>query len=106
MTIARGGSVTPTVDFTWLFLKMMVVLIVMCIAAVLVLKFLAPRSKLFQRMTQGQHLHVLSRASLGARQYIWLVRVGTRYFLLGAGHGGVTALAELTEKDVGESHEA
>lgn len=95
----------PTVDFTWLFIKMMGVLIVICVAAFIVLKYVAPRIGILQRMAKGQHIHIVSRAVLGARTHLWIVRIGTRHFLLGSGERGVTALSELSAKDVEVSDE-
>lgn len=91
----------PTVDFTWMFLKMMVVLVVICIAAVLVLKYAVPRWGVFRRLSGGQIIKILARTSLDGRRNVWVVKVGERHFLLGAGDGGVNCLAELSAKDVG-----
>lgn len=90
----------PTVDFTWLFIKMMAALVVICVAAVLILKYAVPRSALLKRFGGGQYIRLLGRASLGGRRDVWVARVGARYFLLGAGEAGVTCLAELAEKDI------
>lgn len=95
----------PTVDFTWLFIKMMGVLIIICVAAVVVLRYVAPRIGVLQRMAKGTRIHVLSRAVLGARTHLWIVRVGARHFLLGSGERGITALSELSAKDVEVSDE-
>ena len=92
----------PTVDFTWLFIKMMVVLIVICVAAVLVLKYAIPRWGFLQKMAKGRLIRVLSRTSLGTRQQAWVIGVGSRYFLVGTGPSGLSCLAELSAKDVEE----
>ncbi|MBI2346367.1 MAG: FliO/MopB family protein [Deltaproteobacteria bacterium] len=93
----------PTVDFTWLFIKMMAVLAAICVGAVLVLRYVVPRLPIGRRMARSQQLQVLTRVPLGGRRDLWLVRVGQRYFLLGAGDPGVRCLAELSASDVGES---
>ncbi|MBI4367013.1 MAG: flagellar biosynthetic protein FliO [Deltaproteobacteria bacterium] len=90
----------PTIDFTWLFLKMMAVFVVMCVAALVVVKYVVPRSRFYQRVVKGQIIHILSRVHLGGRRELFVVRIGARHLLLGAGEGGVRCLAELEGRDV------
>lgn len=89
-----------TIDFTWLFIKMMAVLVVTCLAAALVLKYAVPRWSFFRRAVQRGTINILHRTALDSRKYVWVIQVGTRYFLLGAAEGSVTCLAELSADDI------
>lgn len=96
----------PTVDFTWLFLKMMVVLVVVCVAALLILKYAVPRSRFLGRWAKPGVIKLLGRAALGGHRDVWIIRVGRRHFLIGAGTSAVSLLAELSEQDLKEGVDA
>ena len=46
----------------------------------------------------GGQLQILDRLPLGKEQWLLVVRVGSRYFLLGSAPSGVSLVAELTEE--------
>ena len=52
------------------------------------------------RQQGGKQMEVLSQQTLGKDQRIAVVRVGTRYFLVGIAANSVSMLAELTEEDI------
>lgn len=86
--------------FGWLFIKMLIVLVIVCLFAIIMLKYVVPRLGLAGKMQAGKYIHLLSRLSLDPRKNLWIVRVGARHFLLGSGDGAVTKIAELDAKDV------
>ena len=47
----------------------------------------------------GPNMRVLDRLSVGRDQSVLVVRVGGRYFLVGAAPSGVSLLAELSEEE-------
>ncbi|MEO6864667.1 MAG: flagellar biosynthetic protein FliO [Gemmatimonadaceae bacterium] len=51
-------------------------------------------------------MEIIQRLSLGQRQGIAVVRVGTRVLAVSMGDGGVHQVAELSEDDVAFSHDA
>lgn len=91
---------TNTVDFTWLFVKMLMVLMIVCILAVLFLKFVVPRTGLVRAVQKGRYFTVLGRYQLEARKSLYVVEVGGRYLVIGCADHGITVLAELTEQQV------
>lgn len=46
-----------------------------------------------------ENLQVLAQLALGKDQRLLLVKVGERYFLLGAASAGITSLAEFTAEE-------
>jgi flagellar biosynthetic protein FliO len=61
-----------------------------------VLRRLSPAGKTAAR---GEAIEVLTRASLGTRQQLALVRVGRRLVLVGSSPSGMSPLAELSDPD-------
>lgn len=52
------------------------------------------------RQQGGKQMEILSQQTLGKDQRIAVVRVGTRYFLVGIAANSISTLAELTEEDI------
>ena len=89
-----------TVDFTWLFIKMLLVLGIVCILAILFLKYVMPRTGLMGALQKGRYFTVLGRYQLEHRKALYMVEVGGRYFVIGCADHAINLLAELTEKEV------
>jgi len=94
------ASPENAVDFTWLFIKMLLVLVIICILAVLILKYVVPRTGLMRAGQKGRYFTVLGRYQLEVRKALYLVEVGGRYLVIGSAEHGITKVAELTEKEV------
>lgn len=56
------------------------------------------QTRLFARA--GRRMSVLESMMLSQHAAVHVVRVGRRYFLIGSGTGGISALAEFAESDV------
>lgn len=56
------------------------------------------QTRLFAR--PGRRLSLLESMMLSQHAALYVVRVGTRYFLIGSGTGGVTKLTELEESQI------
>jgi flagellar biogenesis protein FliO len=95
---------TPSgaIDFTWLFVKMLLVLAVICIGAIVVLKFVAPRTRFMKRLTRGGFAKVLQRQVLEHGKALYLVEMGKRYFVIGTSDHGISPIAELSPDEVRE----
>ncbi len=87
------------VDFTWLFLKMILVLGIVSILAVLILKYAVPHLGLMKRFQKGNYFNVLGRYQLEPRRALYLVEVGGRYLVLGVADHGVNLITEISEKE-------
>lgn len=74
-------------------------LIAVCILAWIVLRWTAGRG--LGALGGGQRVEVLERTHLDARRTLYLVKIGERAFLVGAGEGGAPSLlAEIPVKDL------
>lgn len=101
LDISTSPATEPgAVDFTWLFLKMVIALAIVCFIAVVVLKYIAPRFGLFKRFAGGKYIEVIARHSLDQKKHLYLVKVGPRYALLGSSEHGVNMVMELKDGDV------
>jgi flagellar protein FliO/FliZ len=96
-------TVEPTganaIDFTWLFIKMLLVLGIVSVSAILILKYAAPRIGAMKRFQQGRYFNVLGRHMLEPRKSLYLVQVGGRYLVIGVADHGINLLAEISESE-------
>ncbi len=88
---------TPSsaVDFTWLFLKMLLILGIVCIFAVLLLKYAVPRVSFLQRLNQGKFFTVRARQAIEPRKMLYVIELGKRYLVLGVSDHAINLIAEL-----------
>ena len=89
-----------TVDFTWLFIKMLFVLGAVTILAIFILKYGVPRTAFYKRMTKGSLFRTITRQNIEPRKAIYLVEVGNRHMLLGVTDHAITPVAELSKDEV------
>lgn len=94
---ATGGN---AVDFTWLFIKMLLVLGIVTVGAVLILKYAAPKIGFMRRFQHGKHFRVLGRHALEPGKSLYLVHTAGRYLVLGVAENAISLITELAEKDV------
>jgi len=88
------------VDFSWLFIKMMGALFVVCLLAVVILKYAVPKVGLLKRFAGSQYIEIIARQNLEQRKHLYLVKIGPRYALVGASDHGVNLVMELSKEDV------
>jgi flagellar protein FliO/FliZ len=76
----------------------MVVILALAAAAIYGLIFLFKR--LIRPREQGDpYLKILSRASLGPNRSVYVISVGSKAWLVGAGEGGVSLIAEISDQE-------
>lgn len=96
-------TVPPTgataVDFTWLFVKMLLILGIVSVAAVLILKYAVPHIGVMKRFQQGRYFTVLGRYLLEPRKALYLVNVGKRYLVIGVADHGINLITEISEEE-------
>lgn len=93
-------------DFAVLFIKMAAGLILVVVLAVVLIRFVLPRTGL-GRWGRGRipdWAVVLGRYPLEPRKHLYVVRVFERYFLLGAAENSLSCLGELSKAE-GEKFE-
>ena len=88
------------IDFTWLFIKMMLALIIVCVLAVVILKYAVPRVGFFKKYANSQYIEVIARSSLDQKKFLYIVKVGSKYALVGASDHNVNLVMELSREDV------
>ena len=96
-TVPATGS--TAVDFSWLFIKMLLALGIVSVAAVLILKYAVPRIGAMKRFQQGRYFAVLGRYQLEPHKALYVVSVGGRYLVLGASDHAINLVAELSESE-------
>lgn len=108
--IALLSAVVPTVpatpgtavDFTWLFLKMLLILGIVCILAILILRYAVPQVGFLRRLNQGRFFTVRARQGLEPRKALYLVEIGKRYLVIGAADHGISLITELPAAEAEE----
>lgn len=92
----------PPVDFSWLFLKVIGAMIIVCAGAFFVIKYLLPRGH-FVRRAQSSEIEVLERFPLEPKKNLYILKVAKKRILLGTTESSLSSLMELPE--VSSKHE-
>lgn len=99
-------TVPPTgasaVDFTWIFIKMLLVLGIVSVLAILVLKYAVPRMGVMKRFQQGRYFNILGRYVLEHGKSLYLVNIGKRYLVIGVADHGINLVTEISEAEAKE----
>lgn len=93
------ASSATAVDFTWLFIKMILVLAIVSIVAILILKYTVPHFGLFKPFQKGQYFKVLGRYVLESRKSLYLVNIGKRYLVIGVADHGINLVTEISKDE-------
>jgi flagellar biogenesis protein FliO len=103
-------AATPegAVDFTWLFIKMLLVLVVVCVSAIIFLKYILPRMGITRGGHRGRHFKVHGRYQLEPRKALYMVETGGRYLVIGCADHGINLITELSPEEAmgGRGHKA
>lgn len=89
-------------DFSFLFLEMLLALAVVCVLAVLILKYVVPRLSWTKKWQSNGYFEVVSRFNLDQKRTLHLVKVCNRYLLLGGSDTGLSLITELSQEEVVE----
>ncbi len=93
------GSLESSVDFTWMFIKVILVLGFVCLAAFSVIKYLLPKAS-FVRRGKNSEIEIVERFSLEPKKNLYILKVGSKFLLLGASDSSLNSLMELDKKDL------
>lgn len=91
------------IDFTWLFIKMMASLVIVCIVAFVSLKYVVPRLGLVKKYSDTRFISIIAKYSLSQKRHLYIVRVGEKYSLVGSSEVGISKVMDLDKKDVENS---
>lgn len=95
----EAATSADAIDFTWLFIKMVLVLVVVCVAAIIFLKYVLPRLGVTGASQRGRYFSILGRCRLETRKSLYMVEVGGRYFVIGCADHGINLVAELSQEE-------
>lgn len=90
------SSMTP--DYTWLFVKMIVGLLIVLGLAFLFIRYILPRTQLGRRRGGGW-VTVVDRVPVDPHTRIFLVKVLGRYLVLGGTEGSVGLITEISREE-------
>ena len=93
VTALGAGSV----DFTWLFLKMIFAMIVVIALAIVILRYVVPRLGIHRGISRRTDFRIVDRIPLDARKSLFVLEVEGRRLLLGASDNHVGLVADLGE---------
>jgi len=88
-----------SVDFTWMFIKVILILAFVCVIAFAVIKYVIPKASYLKQGSSSQ-IELLERFALEPRKSLYILKVGSRFLLLGSSENSLNALMELSEKDL------
>ncbi len=87
-----------SVDFSWLFLKMIFAMVVVIALAVLLLRYVLPRITLSRSKGVRTDLQVLDRIPLDAKKALYVLQIEGRRFLISASENHIGLVTELEAK--------
>lgn len=90
--VALGAG---SLDFTWLFLKMIFAMIVVIALAIVILRYVVPKLGLHRGASGRTDLRVVDRIPLDSRKSLFVLEVEGRRLLLGASDNHVGLVADL-----------
>lgn len=91
-TLAAPFEAGP--DLTWSFLKVLGVLIVVCLAAYLAIRYLLPRGSFLKAGKQTQ-IEILERFPLEPKKNLYLLKIAEQTVLIGVTDHSVNYLLEI-----------
>src|SRR3989338_5402062 len=101
--IPSGGMEGPMLDYTWLFVRVCVALVLVISLGFVFIRFFLPRLKGFHRSSQSA-IKILDRNTLEPRKSIYLIQVGGRHYLIGTADQSVSLIGELSKDEVEKAY--
>jgi len=86
-------------DFTWLFIKMIISVTLIIFLAFILVKYLLPRTRLGKRRS-SRFFEVLDHLSLESNKRIYLIRGGSKHWVVGASDRSLSTLGEVSAEEV------
>ena len=89
----------PSVDFTWLFLKTILAMVVVIALAVIVLRYVLPRLSMGRTIKGETDIHVSERFPLDSKKMLYVVNVEGKRLLIAASEQYVGLITELDREE-------
>lgn len=90
---------TSSVDFTWLFVKMVLAMVIVIALAVVTIRYVIPKLAMVRTRGGEAGMRILDRMPLDARKAVYIIEVEERRLLIGVSENHVGLLAELSRKE-------
>jgi len=65
-----------------------------------VLRYVIPKLSWTKRFQKGNDFELISRYGLDAKNFLFMVRIGKRFFCLGGGEQGLKLITEVAEEEL------
>ncbi len=88
----------PSIDFSWLFIKVILAMILVCVTAYFGIKYLLPKASFIKKSSRSE-IEILERFPLEPRKNLYILKVDNRRVLIGTTENSVNSLLELEEKE-------
>jgi len=98
---AQSTAMSPDFDFTSLFIKMLLLLLLIMALGFLLLRFVK-RSGSWHGKGQDNHFELLSWYRLEPKKSVYIIRIGKKIFALGVSDHNVNLLGELKPSDLSD----
>lgn len=92
-------ALESSVDFTWMFIKVILILAFVCVIAFAVIKYVIPKASYLKRGEDSQ-IELIERFALEPRKSLYILKIGSRFLLLGSSENSLSPLLELSKKDL------
>ncbi len=87
-------------DWTSLFVAVSLVMVLICVLAFVAIRWVFPRMIRSPLGRKNSALQIVGRYALEPRKSVYLLRVGRKHFVVGAGERELHALGELDTTDL------
>lgn len=91
---------TPEQDLTSAFVVVTVVMLVICLGAFILIKWVFPRWIRAPFSRKNSALRILARFALEPNKLLYVVRIGKKTMLLGSSDRGLSLISRLDEDDL------
>ncbi len=84
-----------SMDYTWMFIRMLFALGAVTLLAVIILRYVIPKYLMPKKLQEGQFFKILARFHLGQRKYLYLVEAGKKTYILGVSDHNINLISEV-----------
>ena len=88
------------IDFTWMFLKVLLAMILVCGAAFAVIKYLLPRTH-YARRAKDSQIEIVERLTLEPKKNLYILKIARKSVLVGTSETSIQPLLEWEERERG-----
>ena len=95
-------SSSAAVDFTWLFIKMLLILGMVSITAIILLKYVVPKFGILKPFHKVRYFKILGRYVLEPKKSLYLVNIGNRYLVIGTSDHAINLITEISKEEANQ----